>query len=176
MVESADAALIDTLAELQRRLPQAQEVAAKAKVDWDRAVNTLATLQQTINSIEAYLAATEARRVHQFEDTVAAALSSVGTLTMVKTDGSRLHSGRRSRHDVVTIMEEDESDAEWTIEALVEAFAARRWSLYMERPASAIKSMLSRLVADGHVERVKPGVFRLKHHPKRTDGGDGETG
>ncbi len=57
-------------------------------------------------------------------------------------------------------------DRVWTIPQLAAAFDHRRWSLHMEQPELAIKNMASRLVADGLLERVRPGAYRLKPRPQ----------
>jgi hypothetical protein len=156
-----DDTLHDILKDLEKRLPGAEERAAHAKLEWNRAINEVASLHQSIDSFSAYIKARE--------DSAKAREDSVHALAT-----SPSPRGRRSRGDVVAVMEEARDlKTEWTIDDLVEAFVARGWTLYMERPAAAIKNMTSRLVAEGSaVERVRPGIYRLRA-PQRfsTDSG-----
>jgi hypothetical protein len=146
----------ETLRELEAGLPAAQLRAEETKAAWNAAVEALAARQQSINSLRSFLQATEG----------AAPAPAV-------PEAAAVHQGRplqrRSRRDVLIVMTEDgPHDKTWTIKELADAFATRRWSLHMERPDNAIKNMVTRLVDDEFLERVRPGAFRLK--PAATEG------
>src|SRR5258706_10769359 len=65
---------------------------------------------------------------------------------------------RRSREDIIAVMSTAPSEA-WPLQRLVDALAERGWTQHMLKPEAAIEHSASRLVADGRLTRVGPGVY-----------------
>jgi len=151
--------LVDTLLELEAGLKADEEWATRAREEWNRAVAALAARNAAIDALRQLIATQNSK-------------SGTGPTAREPI--------RRSRRDDVVEIMRDSPHETWSLAELVQAFDVRRLSLAMSDPQGTIKNLANRLVEEGVLTRVRPGVYRLaktetidltqsKEHPRAQD-------
>ncbi len=166
--------LRQALAELEAELAQAEEAQEKAAVEFERSTQAANRRRLAVRAMREIVAELEGDEppaqdvVPATEGRPAAAEPTAepknGVSEAPSTPSRRTASGtkrRKSREDILAIMFTDPTEP-WSLQRLVDAMTERGWANHLQRPHAAIEHSAARLVIDGRLVRVEPGVYRLR--------------